>query len=192
MVPYLKGTLGQGIFLRADSPLHITGWCDSEYPGCPLTRRSLTGWIVQFGSSPISWKTKKHDVVFQSSAEAEYRAMNALTKELNWLKSLLFDLGFDHEKPMTIRCDSQSAIHISSNPVFHECTKHIENVCHFVRDEIVNGTVKPLQFRLRSNLRTFLKKLWDERNLKHFFSSWALEISMLQLEGGIKDSFISS
>ncbi|CAE6232436.1 unnamed protein product [Arabidopsis arenosa] len=107
------GTLGQGILLRADSPLHITGWCDSDHSGCPLTRRSLTGWIVQFGSSPISWKTKKQDVVSMSSAEAEYRAMNALTKELKWLKSLLFDLGFDHVKPITIRCDNQAAIHIS-------------------------------------------------------------------------------
>ena len=59
VVQFLKGTIGQGILLRSDSPLHVTGWCDADWASCPLSRRSLTGWIVQFGDSPISWKTKK-------------------------------------------------------------------------------------------------------------------------------------
>ena len=82
VVRYLKGTLGQGILLKADSPMHYTGWCDTDYAACPLTRRSLTGRIVQFGGSLISWKTKEQDVVSNSSAEVEYRAMSELTGEL--------------------------------------------------------------------------------------------------------------
>ncbi|XP_062075624.1 uncharacterized mitochondrial protein AtMg00810-like [Humulus lupulus] len=58
-VRYLKGFLGQGILLRTDCELSLTGWCDSDWATCPLTRRSLTGWIVFLDSSLISWKTKK-------------------------------------------------------------------------------------------------------------------------------------
>ena len=82
VVQYLKGMIGQGILLRAGSPRHLTGWCDSDWGGCPLTRRSLTGWIVQFGDSPISWRTQKQDTVSRSSADAEYKAKADLTAKL--------------------------------------------------------------------------------------------------------------
>ncbi|XP_019107199.1 uncharacterized mitochondrial protein AtMg00810-like [Beta vulgaris subsp. vulgaris] len=70
VVRYLKGTPGQGILFRADSDLTLQGWCDSDWTACPVTRRSLTGWLVFLGQSPISWKTKKQHTVSRSSAEA--------------------------------------------------------------------------------------------------------------------------
>lgn len=80
VVRYLKGNPGQGIFLRADSHLSLDAWCDSDLSGCPLTRRSLTGWIILLGGSLVSWKTRKQRVVSRFSAEAEYRAMIQLVK----------------------------------------------------------------------------------------------------------------
>ena len=158
LVRYLKGTLGQGILLRADSQKHITGWCDSDWGGCPLSRRSLTGWFVQFGESPISWRTQKQDSVSRSSAEAEYMAMAEVTAELRGLKTLLLDFGIRHDEPMTIRCDSKPAIHISNNPVFHERTKHVESECHFVRDDIVRGIVKLFHVSTKEQLADILMK----------------------------------
>lgn len=86
VVRYLEGTLGQSILLRAASSLHVTGWSDSDWAVCPMTQYLVSGWIVQLGSSPISWKTKKQDTVFLSSTEAEYRAMTELLRELKWSK----------------------------------------------------------------------------------------------------------
>ena len=141
VVRYLKGSPGQGLLLRANDSLHITGWTDSDWASCPITRRSVSGYFVQLGSSPISWKTKKQHTVSMSSAEAEYRAMAYLTKELIWLKRILQALGILHDHPMTLYCDSKAALHIANNPVFHERTKHIELDCHFVRDEIIAKTI---------------------------------------------------
>ena len=139
VVRYLKGSPGQGILLPSNCDLRLTGWCDSDWASCPLTRRSLTGWIVFLGGSPISWKTKKQHTVSRSSAEAEYRSMASITCELKWLKGLLSCLGVDHSAPMTLFCDSKSALHIAQNPVFHERTKHIEVDCHYIRDAIHEG-----------------------------------------------------
>jgi hypothetical protein len=141
VVRYLKGNPGQGVFLSSESDLRLHGWCDADWAGCPLTRRSLTGWIVFLGNSPVSWKTKKQHIVSRSSAEAEYRSMAMTTCELTWLKALLESLGVSHPTPMSLHCDSQSALHMSQNPVFHERTKHIEVDCHFIRDAIVAGSI---------------------------------------------------
>lgn len=99
------------------------------------------------GGSPISWKTKKQHVVSQSSAEAEYRSMRNALDEVLWLRQLLEDLGCKQNQPIRLFCDSQAAIHISNNPVFHERTKHVERDCHAVRDAVQKGVLVMVNIR---------------------------------------------
>lgn len=158
VVRFLKRSAGQGIMLRADSDLRLTVYCDSDHASCPLSRRSLSSYIVFLGGSPISWKTKKQRTISRSSAEAEYRAMARATDEIIWLRRLLSDLGAPQTQPTRLFCDSQAALHIAANPVFHERTKFIEIDCHVVRDSIQDGTISTAHVPTTEQLADVLTK----------------------------------
>ncbi|XP_019236909.1 PREDICTED: uncharacterized protein LOC109217131 [Nicotiana attenuata] len=87
---------------------------------CPNTRRSITGYVVKFGDSLISWKSMKQQPVSKSSAEAEYRSRASAVAEVTWLLVLFQEPGVLIKLPVLVQCDSKSAIQLAANPIFHE------------------------------------------------------------------------
>ncbi|CAL1362537.1 unnamed protein product [Linum trigynum] len=136
---YLQGTRDVGMFFPSSGALALRAYSDSDFAGCVDTRRSTTGWAVQFGSAFISWRCKKQDKVSKSSTEAEYRSMSDVASELVWLRRLLRDLGVRCPLPMDLFVDNTSAIRIAVNPVLHDRTKHIEIHVHYIRDLVGDG-----------------------------------------------------
>ncbi|KAL1291116.1 hypothetical protein AAHE18_20G178400 [Arachis hypogaea] len=138
---YIKGAPGKGLLYEDKGHNQIVGYTDADWAGSPSDRHSTSGYCVFIGGNLISWKSKKQNVVARSSAEAEYRAMALATCELIWLKQLVKELKFCESSKMELVCDNQAALHIASNPVFHERTKHIEIDCHFIREKLQSGEI---------------------------------------------------
>ena len=84
--------------------------------------------------------------------------MTSTTCELLWLKHLLEELGFPQSQSMKLICDNQAALHIASNSVFHERTKHIEIDCHFVREKLLNKEIETAYVRSEDQLADLFTK----------------------------------
>ena len=84
--------------------------------------------------------------------------MRKLTSELIWIKNLMRDLGIETTTPITMHCDNQAAIHIASNNVFHERTKHIEVDCHKVRQAVEQKIILPCYTRSEDQLADIFTK----------------------------------
>lgn len=158
VVRYLKKSPGQGLLMSSSSQLSLHAYYDSNWARCPIDRKSTSGYCIQLGQSLISWKTKTQTAVARSSVEAEYRSMANTCCEVVWLLSLLKDLGLINLTPVDLRCDNRAALHIASNPVFHERTKHIEVDCHYIRDLFKYGKIKPSYINTKFQLADILTK----------------------------------
>nr|XP_016467801.1 PREDICTED: uncharacterized mitochondrial protein AtMg00810-like [Nicotiana tabacum] len=141
VLKYVKGTLGQGLFMSVASDFSLHAYCDSDWASFPSSRRSVSGYLVLLGGSLLTWKSKKQHTVSLSSVEAEYHSMRRVVAELAWLTRLLHELSVTSIFPVPLHCDSQSAIYIARNPLFHERTKHIKLDCHFVREKLQDGLI---------------------------------------------------
>jgi len=138
---YLKGIINNGLYYTP-SFLDIHTYCDSELADNPDDRRSTSGYGVFLGRNLMSWSSKKQYVVSRSSTEAEYHSMALATAKLYWIQMLFKELGIGISSTPTLWCDNISAIALSSNPVFHARTKHVEIDYHFIREKVCHRGVK--------------------------------------------------
>ncbi|RVW88090.1 Retrovirus-related Pol polyprotein from transposon RE1 [Vitis vinifera] len=103
-IRYVQGTSTRGLLFPAGNSTRLAAYSDADWAGCADTLRSITGWCVFLGDALISWK------------------------------SLLAELDFSETDPTPLHADNTSAIQITTNPVYHERTKHIEKDCHSIRE----------------------------------------------------------
>lgn len=137
---YLQGTLQKGLFFSSTGALnnsvHIKAFCDADWAGEVIQRRSTTGFVVYLGLCPVSWQSKKQGTVSRSSTESEYRSLANTAAEISWLRHLLCDLKVQVPRAPLLKCDNLSAIALAFNPVFHSKIKHLDNDFHFVRERV--------------------------------------------------------
>lgn len=141
ILKYIRGSTGLSLVFRKCTDFRIYGFCDSDYAADLDRRRSLSGYTFLSGGCAISWKSSLQKVVVLSTTESEYISLTEAAKEASWLKGLIGEFG-DPQDKVEIFCDSQSALALAKNNVFHERKKHIEVKMHFIRDMITGGELQ--------------------------------------------------
>jgi hypothetical protein len=104
---YLKGTKEIGIIydlMEGNANLGIVTYTDSDN-GKSFHKKAITGSVILLAGGAVKWNVEKQPIITLSTMEAEYIAMNTVTRNTIWLRQFLSELGFRQDTlgNMTIR-----------------------------------------------------------------------------------------
>ncbi|GJR75515.1 ribonuclease H-like domain-containing protein [Tanacetum coccineum] len=138
---YVYGTINYGLQLYVSSTSQLTVYTNADWAGCPVTRRSTSGYCMFLGDNLLSWFAKRQVTLSCSSAEAKYRGVAYVVVETAWIWNLLLELHTPLSTATLVYYDNVRVVYLSTNPVQHQRTKHIEIDIHFVREYVASGQV---------------------------------------------------
>ncbi|CAI9777463.1 unnamed protein product [Fraxinus pennsylvanica] len=101
--------------------------------------------------------------------EAEYIAITEACKEAMWLRRLIGEISEDLQFS-TVYCDSESAIFLNKHQIFHERTKHINVMYHFVCDVIANGDIVVRNVDTKNNPTDMMTKSLSIDKFEHYLN----------------------
>ena len=108
-----------------DSKPILEGYVDVNWASDLDGRKSKSGYLFTFVGGAVSWQSRLQKCVALSTTEAKYIAANEVGKEMLWLKRFLQELALKQDG-YVVNCDSQSAIDLRKNSMYHSPSKHIE------------------------------------------------------------------
>jgi hypothetical protein len=127
------------------------------------------------GSNLVSWNARKQATVSSSSTKAEYKALTNAIAEIMWIQTLLLEIGIQAPRKTKLWCDNMGAKYLSTNPVFHARTKHIEVDYHFVRERVTRGLLDIKHVLTRDHVADGFTKPLTTRQLELFKGNLNLE-----------------
>ncbi|CAM9757863.1 unnamed protein product, partial [Heterosigma akashiwo] len=97
---YLKGTQSERLRLGGD--LVLRAYTDADFCQDRIDGKSVTGYVIMLGDSPIVWASKLQTAATTSTVEAEYLALRSGLKDIMWLRHLLVDLSCPQVEPTPV------------------------------------------------------------------------------------------
>ncbi len=154
------------MFSRQQEEPSVVGFVDADYAGDLDNRRSTTGYVFTLAGGPICWRSVVQSLVALSTTEAEYMAVTEAAKEALWDAGLVKELGLQ-QGGVEVHCDSQSAIHLAKNQVYHARTKHIDVRFHKIRELVSSSELVLEKVHTSDNAADMLTKSLTADKFKH-------------------------
>jgi hypothetical protein len=130
---YLNGTADLAIVYDKTKPHQLLAYSDSDYAGCVGTRKSTSGGLFTFIGGAVHWFSKKQGNITLSATEAEFGAMQEVTRDIQWLRQLLEELDSAEITPTPLFVDNMGAVLQSRNPLVNRYSRHVAVNMHYVR-----------------------------------------------------------
>lgn len=175
LLRYIKGTQQHYKYyvrptIRATPELtpDIRVFVDSDWAGCPTTRKSTTGFVIQFLGSTIHYGSRTQATIALSSAEAELHAINTGATEALHIRNFLQEALNMAKINVRIHTDSPSGKSMATRIGSSKKAKHIELKHLFIQQLILHDFVRLIKINTNHNTADiFTKYITTETLLRH-------------------------
>ena len=134
---------------------------DASYADHRASRKSSGGYILYLFGGPIDWKATLQRCVTKSTTEAELISASTGATELIWWNRVFKELRleFDHER--ILFCDNQQTLRLltSEAPLLKTSLRHVDIHHHWLREQTMDGTIKPVYIETKAQPADGLTKL---------------------------------
>ena len=111
------------------------------------------------------------------TAESEHVATTYTSKEALWLRQIIRELFGPVTEPTMLYSDSQSAIALTKDGLYHTQTKHIDIWYHFICFVVQNGTINLIYCPTEDMTADMLTKALPNNKAKLFARSLGLHVT---------------
>ena len=130
----------------------MISYTDADFAGCLDTGRSITSYLTYMGPALLAWRSRRQNIVAQSSTESEYVAMNEGYGSLLEYEHIMkhdYYLQFIDKPIMYV--DNQSAIGIVVDDAALQRSRQFRVIHHRLHDAIAQHDLIILKIDSRQN-----------------------------------------
>lgn len=93
ILKYVHSIIDMGLFFKKGVGFELHGFFDVNLGGDLDDRKFASGYVFSYGSTSVSWCSKKKNSISLFIMEAEYKATYLATQECVWLRLLIEDIS---------------------------------------------------------------------------------------------------
>ena len=146
----------------------IIAFTDTDYAGCPVTRKSTSGGIACVDGSAVKTWSSTQASTAQSSGEAEYYSMVEAVLKAKGVEAVAKELGLvDGSSRIVLKVDSSAAKGLASRRGAVK-VRHLETKWFWSQEQVrrgkvvlvkVMGTINPADVMTKYQVKQVLKDL---------------------------------
>lgn len=138
--------------------LDITCLVDADHAHDAATRRSISGFLIFVGRTPVVWVSRRQGSTQASTYGAEFTALRYATEEILSVRYSLRAFGVPVTRATRIFGDNMSVLLNISAPDSQLKKKHLAIAYHIVRENVASSVLQAYYCPSQQNYSDFLTK----------------------------------
>ena len=143
--------------LPSEFPDAVCAFSDADWAGQLDDCKSMSGMVLMFNGTAITWWSQVIHLVACSSQDTEFMALSDASHEVGFIQDLLSSIRF-HIDETSLFGDNKGSLCLAEDPTDHQKSKHMAVCYFFIHQCIEEQQVQVFYVKTTEQLADFLTK----------------------------------